>query len=70
MKANTLGQRLRTARERNGWSQAQVAAWTGIDPSQLSHYEADRREPTVQNVRRLCEGLRVKSDWLLDVATL
>lgn len=67
MAAATIADRLREARERNGWTQEQVAEWAGIEGGgqAVSHYEAGRRTPSAENLRRLATGLRVSADWLL-----
>ena len=62
-----IGARLKEARERNKWTQIQVAEWTGIDAMTLSHYESGRREPGPANLAKLAKGLRVTSDYLLGI---
>jgi len=61
----TFADRLRKARERNGWTQAQVAEWCDVNTAALSHWESGRREPNLENLVRLCNGLRVSANWLL-----
>ena len=60
-----LGARLKEVRERNGWTQAQVAAWSGIGTNHLAQFELETRKPGAENLAKLARGLRVTSDWLL-----
>lgn len=62
-----FGARLREARERQGLSQAQLADRAAMQPSAIAHFEADRRKPSFENVRRLATALGVSSDYLLGV---
>ena len=63
-----IGARLKEARERNKWTQVQVAQWTGIDAMTINHYEWGRRVPGPENLAKLAKGLRVSADWLLGLA--
>lgn len=38
---------------------------TGLQPSAVAHFEADRRKPSFDNVRGLAKALSVTSDYLL-----
>lgn len=60
-----IGERIREARTRNGWTQEQVAGWTGLSAVEIAHYEAGRRKPASGNLTKLARGLRVSADWLL-----
>ena len=62
-----FGTRLREARERQGLSQAQLADRAEMQPSAIAHFEANRRKPSFENVRRLAKALSVSSDYLLAV---
>ena len=61
--------RLKEARERQGLSQAQLAQRAEMQPSAIAHFEADRRKPSFENVRRLATALGISSDYLLGVQT-
>ena len=61
----TFADRLREARTRNGWTQTQVEEWSGLAHGILAQFEAGTRRPGFDNLRKLCGGLRVSSDWLL-----
>jgi transcriptional regulator with XRE-family HTH domain len=62
-----FGTRLKEARERQGLSQAQLADRAEMQPSAIAHFEANRRKPSFENVRRLAKALTVSSDYLLGV---
>jgi transcriptional regulator with XRE-family HTH domain len=48
-----------------GLSQAELAAKCGFQPSAVSHFEAARRAPSFDNLRRLADALNVTIDYLL-----
>jgi transcriptional regulator with XRE-family HTH domain len=69
---DTLGQRLRRCRERMGWSQIDVASKVGTSNMNISHYERDTREPSIETLTRLAELYNVSVQWLItgsDVST-
>jgi DNA-binding XRE family transcriptional regulator len=47
-------------------TQEQLAAAVGVMPPVISHYETDRREPSLRALRRLREALRCDVTLLLD----
>lgn len=61
----SLGERLRHARERKGWTQVYVARTLGITAQALSNYEHDFRDPDTGVLQRLAEFYGVSTDWLL-----
>jgi transcriptional regulator with XRE-family HTH domain len=58
-------QRLAKARERRGWSQAELAEKAGFQPSAISRFETGAAKPSFENLRRLARALRVPTDFLL-----
>jgi transcriptional regulator with XRE-family HTH domain len=60
---------LRAVREDKGLSQSDLAAKTGLQPSAISHFEAGRRSPSFDNLRRLADALNVPIDYLLGRST-
>ena len=60
----TLGQRIRAAREALGESQVQLAAAAGISQGYLSQLETDEREPTLSIAARLARALDMSLDGL------
>lgn len=65
----SFGKRLRAARERRDFTAAALARDCGIDALQISHYECDRREPSAENIRKLCRSLDVTADYLLELGS-
>ncbi len=57
--------RLREARQRQGLNQAELAQRAEMQPSAIAHFEANRRRPSFENVRRLAKALDVSSDYLI-----
>jgi transcriptional regulator with XRE-family HTH domain len=57
--------RLRELRDSRGLSQAQLGQRADLQPSAIAHFEAGRRKPSFENVRRLAAALEVTADYLL-----
>lgn len=65
MAADTIGQRIKEARERLGISQGALAkrcGWSG--QTRISNYEKDSREPKISDVKLLSEALGVSRMYL------
>lgn len=60
----TIGERLRLARERNGYTQVFVRDRTGINNKTLSGYENGVSEPDMQTLSILADTYSVTVDWL------
>jgi len=60
----TLGQRIRAAREALGESQVKLATAVGISQGYLSQLESDEREPTLSIAARLARALGITLDEL------
>ena len=63
-------ERLRQARERQGWSQAELARRIGAGVNQIPRYENGQAEPSPMQLKRLAHHLQVTSDYLLGLADL
>ncbi|MEN6463447.1 MAG: helix-turn-helix domain-containing protein [Syntrophomonas sp.] len=61
---NILGNRLRKAREKKGFSQKFVAESLGITNSSLSNYERGERDPDTSILNRLADLYEVTMDYL------
>lgn len=66
--ARTFGQCLISARLRRDLTADQLAKLAGVDASQISHYESDRRGPSADNIRRLATALDITADYLLGLS--
>jgi transcriptional regulator with XRE-family HTH domain len=60
-----FAERLRKIREEKGLTQAELAQRSGLQPSAIAHFEAGRRSPSLDNLRRLADALSVTLDYLL-----
>ncbi|GLY21809.1 helix-turn-helix transcriptional regulator [Micromonospora sp. NBRC 101691] len=58
--AYELGQSVRQLRERNGWSQAQLASAAGMTQSAVARFEAGGTVPTLPVLERLARALSMK----------
>lgn len=67
--SSEFSDRLRQARERRGFSQAQLAEKAGLQPTAISHFENGRRSPSFDNLRALADALNVATDDLLGRST-
>lgn len=63
----SIGTRIREAREKHGWTQAELAERAEAIQTVISFYENGRREPNAAHIRRLALALGVSSDWLLGI---
>lgn len=57
-----LGQFLKQCREFRGLSQTGLADLTGLQASAISHFECNRREPSLANLHKLADGLGMTLD--------
>lgn len=62
---NDFGENLRLERLANDWTQDNLAEWSGLPVSAISHFECGRRSPSLDNLRRLCRALNVGADTLI-----
>ena len=62
--SQTLGQRIRAAREARGASQVVIAAAAGISQGYLSQLEQDEREPALSIAVKLARALSISLDEL------
>lgn len=61
----SLGFRLKNEREKNNWSQKEVAKKIGITNAVLSNYERDYRDPDTETLTKLADLYGVSTDYLL-----
>ena len=61
-----FGDRLRDARERLDLKQTDVASATGINNKILSGYERNISQPSLENLKTLCEYYNISSDEILE----
>ena len=61
----TLGQRLRAAREQRALSQAGLADMVGIRPHSMWRYESAHVMPSADRLMKLARALSVRVEWLM-----
>ena len=59
-----LGERICLLRQRQGWSQAELAKKLSISPSTVGMYEQGRREPSLASVVQLSRAFGVSADYI------
>jgi transcriptional regulator with XRE-family HTH domain len=67
IKSETLGMRLRRAREFNRLSQKEVEEKTGISNVNISRYETDQTSPGLDTLKLLADTYGVSLDWIFGV---
>ena len=65
----TFGEKLRAAREALGYSQRDMADKIPMNQSNYSKIERNMQEPSIAQLRRLCQILRLDPRILLDLPT-
>ena len=59
---------LRLLRERAALTQEELALEIGMSPSEISHFESGRRNPTLGTLQRLSRGLGVRCSQVVALA--
>jgi transcriptional regulator with XRE-family HTH domain len=62
-----LNEKLRTLREKCGYTQEQVAKILSVDRSSYTYYETGKTEPSIASLRKLASLYKVNLDELLGV---
>lgn len=57
--------RLREERITHGYTQKQLADYLGTTPNAITMYEADKREPSLDVFRHICDFFDIPADYLL-----
>lgn len=60
-----LGKRIAETRQKQGWSQAELAERLHISPSTVGMYEQGRREPPIDVLFAMSEEFGVTIDYLI-----
>jgi len=64
----TFAKRLRRAREQAGYASAQrLASTLGLEPHAYRKYERGEAEPNFETLVRICETLKIETNYLLPV---
>ena len=59
---------LRSLRNKNNYSQSAVADYLDISRQMYNKYESGMAEPSLKNIKKLCELYKVSADLFLDTA--
>ena len=60
-----MKERLKELRLERGLTQKQVADYLGISDRGYGYYEAGRREPSIECLKKLCDLFEVSADYLI-----
>jgi len=63
-----FAERLKAARVIRNITQVDLHKITGIDAPQIANFELGNRKPSLDNLKKLCEGLNVSADYLLGIS--
>ena len=63
--AAALGDRLVFIRRKRGMSLGELSQLSGIPHGILGSYEGNLKEPSCDNLRKICQALRASAHWLL-----
>lgn len=61
----TNGERIKYLREKNDFTQKDIATKLGVEPAAISKYELDMREPNIEAIKKLSTIFNVSIDYLL-----
>lgn len=61
-----LGNRIRTLRQENGFSQEKFALNIGMDRTYFASVEADKRNVAIVNIKKIADGLGVTLSELFE----
>ena len=62
-----FGEKIRNAREELSLRQADVSAQIGMNQSNYSKIEQGKQEPSLQQLKRICEILHLDPNYLLNI---
>ena len=63
-----IGARIQLARLACYWTQEELGKKLGLKTGQtVGKWERGSRQPSIANLRQLCEVLDVSADWLLEI---
>ncbi len=63
--SNTIGDRIKLARTIKGYTQEELGNLIEISQKQMSKYEVNRANPTIETIIKICKELDISADWLI-----
>ena len=68
MKVNkTIGDKIRILREEATLNQTQLGAVLKMTQRKVSYLECNKYEPSIEDIRAICEYFKVSADYLLGI---
>lgn len=64
----SFGETIRNLREEAGLTQTELGKATGMTQRRISYIECDKYEPSMEDLRVLCNFFKVSADYLLDIS--
>lgn len=61
-----FGNKLKTARNAKDLSGEELGRQLGVSKATISHWENERYQPDLEQLKGLCNELEVSADWFLD----
>lgn len=61
-----LGERIRAERKKQGMTSDYLAELCGVDSVHIRHIETGKRNPSIQIFIKICNVLKISSDYLLE----
>lgn len=66
-KMNTFGSKLKELRIERGLTQKQLSQKLGCAQSAVYYWEADKQEPSISSLKKICEIFEVSADYMLNI---
>ena len=64
--AEKFGSRLKSIRQAKQLTQKELGIKSGLDGCHISHFERGIRSPSLENIIKICKGLKCKPGRILD----
>lgn len=65
----TVGERIQSLRKKAGWTQARLAAESGVAAISIHQYESNKRKPQLEQLQEIAKVLGVSVDYLITGGT-
>lgn len=60
----TIGERIKTERERCGWSKVELSQKSGISDRSISHYENEERDPQLGTLKSIFGAMGIEIQFI------
>ena len=65
-----LGESIRNARKKAGYTQKKLAEKSGLAEITIRQYEANKREPRYEQIKKIATALKINEDVLYQSSTI